>query len=160
MLIGIIAMTKEGVIGKKNALPWSYPEELKLFRSLTINHKLIMGRKTFVSLPHPLPHRYHIVLSQIDPINKISETNRDVMWTNNYLDLVNQYENTSEEVFVIGGAEIFKLFAPYITKWYVSLIHYPHEGDILVPLTIFESFIVINKIAYPDFDFITYQRKT
>ena len=105
----IIASDKNGVIGINNTIPWHIPEDLKHFRLLTINHIVVMGRKTFESLPNgPLKDRINIVITQ----NHHQYKNTDsVIFSNmeNVFDIINN-NRANKRVFIIGGSEIYKLF--------------------------------------------------
>src|SRR5206468_10570078 len=101
----VIARARNGVIGRNGKLPWHLPADLKRFKALTMGSAMVMGRRTFDSLPGLLPGRRHIVLTR-DPAWQAAgaEVARDV---NGALRLA-----AGESVSVIGGAEIFQLFLP------------------------------------------------
>lgn len=124
----IVAMTKGRVIGLGNNLPWHLPEELKLFSRLTIGHPVIMGRKTQNSIGFPLKGRTNIVISS--NINKIQ--GYVVVRSFDQALRVTQKIDT-DECFVIGGAQIYTLAFPFITKMYISQVHGNYEGDIYFP---------------------------
>jgi dihydrofolate reductase len=109
----IFASDKNGVIGNNNTMPWHIPEDLQHFRQLTINNIVIMGRKTFESLPNgPLKDRINIVITK----NPSSYTNTDSTIfadMENVFDILKKPNNTNKKVFIIGGSEIYKLFFNY-----------------------------------------------
>lgn len=129
MLSIIVAKAKNNIIGKDNQLIWHLPEDLKRFKQLTTGHTIIMGRKTFESLGKVLPERKHIVFSQ-NPDFKIHDENVQVV--HSMLEIQEYIEN-QEENFVIGGAMIYNLLMPYVTKMYVTEIAQDFEGDAFFP---------------------------
>lgn len=116
----IFACDLNGAIGKDNALLWHIPEDLKFFKLFTTDNTVIMGRKTWESLPmYPkgLPNRKNIVLSK----TLINTTNSDILIINdleNYLKTI----RTRNDIFVIGGAEIYNLALPYCRFVYRTLV--------------------------------------
>ncbi len=119
----IAAVSKNGVIGKNNDVPWYLPADLKYFKNKTLNHHVIMGRKTLQSIVNPLPKRTNIVLTR-DPF--FIATNIIVAHTmDEALDIAEQ--NGEEECFILGGAEIYELSLPYLDKLYLT------EVDLEVP---------------------------
>lgn len=125
---------KNRAIGKGNQLLWHIPADLKRFREITKGHPCIMGRKTFDSiiaiLGKPLPHRTNIVIT------------RDAAWTHEGVLQVSSIEEAiqlakrmggGEEVFIIGGAEIYALGISYADKLYLTLIDDEKEGDAFFP---------------------------
>ena len=129
MLSIIVAKAKNNIIGKDNKLLWHLPEDLKRFKELTIGHNIIMGRKTFESLGGILPNRKHIVFTQ-NPDFKINDENVQVV--HSMLEIQEYIEN-NEENFVIGGAMIYNLLMPYVTKMYVTEIEKDFQGDAFFP---------------------------
>ena len=112
----IAAIGKNNELGKNNGLIWHLPNDLKFFKEKTMNKKIIMGSTTFDSLGRLLPNREHIVLSYTTDYPK------EVEVFNNMDDLLNKYENSNEEIFVIGGASIYKQFINYSNKLYLTEI--------------------------------------
>ena len=101
----IVAMTVHGVIGVNGVIPWVYPADMKRFRRLTINHTVIMGRKTWDSLPiQPLPDRQNIVVTR--------KSSPDV---EHYSSLEEAIENANSDIWFIGGGELYKSAIDYTT---------------------------------------------
>lgn len=123
----IVAMTPEGVIGKNNQLPWHLPDDLKRFKSLTMGHPIIMGRKTFESIGKPLPGRENIVVTH----NK-GYVVPEVSIVHNFQEALSKVQNESE-VFVIGGASLFSEALPSAQKLYLTLVHENFPGDVFFP---------------------------
>lgn len=129
MITLIVARADNGVIGRDGKLPWHLPADLKRFKALTMGQDgqgrpMIMGRKTFESLPGLLPGRRHIVLTRGDWTAAGAEVARDV---GTALALA------GEEAFVIGGAEVFALFEPLAGRWELTEVHTEAEGDVTMP---------------------------
>jgi dihydrofolate reductase len=124
----IVARAENGVIGRDGKLPWRLPADLKRFKALTLGAPMVMGRRTFESLPGLLPGRRHIVLTR-DPGWSApgAEVARDV---------VGALAAAGEpRVSVIGGAEIFRLFLPVADRIELTEVHARPEGD-----TVMEAF--------------------
>ena len=129
MLSIIVAKAKNNIIGKENKLIWHLPEDLKHFKELTTGHTIIMGRKTFESLGRVLPNRKHVVFSQ-NPDFKVDDENVEIVHS---MLQIQEYIENKEENFVIGGAMIYNLLMPYVTKMYVTQIDKEFEGDAFFP---------------------------
>lgn len=127
MISFIFAMDRNNLIGKDNDLPWHLPEDLKHFKKITNGKTIVMGRKTFQSLPGILSNRYHVVLTRSD----MQIRSPFVRCFNSVEEILDKYKE--EELFVIGGAEIFNLFMPYVDKMFVTYIDNEFEGDVHFP---------------------------
>lgn len=117
MISLIVGMDRNGLIGLDQKIPWHRPADLKNFAALTRGNTVVMGRKTFESIGKPLPDRENIVLSK-----KFEYPN-----TYNYSsigDLLVLYRGCIDELFVIGGSEIYKTFAPYIDRLYITVVNH------------------------------------
>ncbi|MEI3336305.1 MAG: dihydrofolate reductase [Clostridium sp.] len=130
MISIIAAVAKNNIIGGDNKLLWHIPEDLKHFKDITSNHTIIMGRKTFQSLPNVLPKRHHIVLTKDK--NYIIDSD-SVTIVHNLKEIVDKYKTSKEEVFVIGGGEIYSAFLPYCKNLYLTKINKNFEGDTYFP---------------------------
>jgi len=114
-LTAVAAVSENLVIGKNNSLPWNIPEDLKRFKTLTSGSPIIMGRKTYESIGRPLPNRTNIVLTQ-----KGYSSSDKIKVLSNLDNLLNYCEDLDNEVFVIGGSEIYKLLEPYCSKLVIT----------------------------------------
>jgi dihydrofolate reductase len=125
----IVAASANNVIGKDNKLPWHLPADLKYFKNTTWAMPIIMGRKTFESIGKPLPGRTNIVITR----------NQD--WKFEGVEVVHDLQQARavaeskdvNELFVIGGAEIFKSALPQANRIYLTRIHQDFEGDVFMP---------------------------
>lgn len=116
----VVAVDENLAIGKENKIPWSCNEDMKFFCSLTDNHKIVMGRKTYESIGNPLKNRENIIisktLSDIKGCKVVNDLNKFIEETKNY----------QNEIFIIGGREIYKYFLEnrLIFRIYISYIHF------------------------------------
>jgi len=125
----LVAASENNVIGKDNQLPWHLPNDLKYFKNLTWGMPILMGRKTFDSIGKPLPGRKSIVIT------------RNYEWQHEGVDVVHSIEEAIQkaesygvkEIFVIGGAEIFKTSLPSANRVYLTRIHQDFDGDVHFP---------------------------
>ena len=162
MLSIIVAKAKNNVIGKNNELIWKLPEDLKRFKQLTTGHTIIMGRKTFESLGRVLPNRKHIIFSQ-NPDFKVNDENVEIVHS---MLQIQEYIEDKEEHFVIGGAMIYNLLMPYVTKMYVTQIDKEFEGDAFFPRidenkweVVEKSEVMEDENSHLKYEYITYKRK-
>lgn len=140
MLSLIVATTEKGVIGKEGTLIWRIPTDLRYFREQTMGKKMIMGRKTFESFPSPLPGREHIVLTR----KKDYEVPEGVRLIHDFSE-VDSYLESEEEVFIIGGGEIFSHFLPLCDRLYITWVKKEFEGDTFFPVEEIESFTEVKR---------------
>ncbi|MEE1943654.1 dihydrofolate reductase [Pedobacter sp. KR3-3] len=123
----VVAIAENRAIGKNNQLLWHLPADLKHFKQITSGHTIIMGRKTYDSIGKPLPNRRNIVITRqnglqlegVEVVNSLSEA----------LALC----TAENEVFVIGGAEIYKAALPLTQKIYLTTVHQSFEADAFFP---------------------------
>ena len=153
----IVVMDRQGVIGKGGGLPWKLSSDLKRFKALTMDHHIVMGRKTFQSLGRLLPGRIMLVLKRsesaydfgfaktyqhlplYDAVVAAKQTGRPVpeefvpVALVHSLDEALRLASDDDEVFVIGGAEIFELALPRVGRMYVTWVVAEVEGDVTFP---------------------------
>ena len=142
MISIIVAISKNNVIGKDNKLLWNIPEDLKHFKEITLNSKIIMGRKTFESLPGILPKIQHIILTK----NKNYKVNsKEVKIVYDFKTIISDFYDSDEEVFVIGGGEIYNLFINYCKKLYLTKIDSIFDGDTFFPNFDLSKFTIVEE---------------
>ena len=126
----VVAASRNGVIGKDGGLPWHISSDLKLFKQITIGKPVIMGRKTWDSLPRkPLPGRRNIVISRkTDYPVQGAETARNIEES-----LALAKVDQPAEIAVIGGGEVYRLFWPLADQIYLTEVDVEVEGDTLFP---------------------------
>jgi dihydrofolate reductase len=152
----IYARAANGAIGRDGDLPWRLPADLRHFKALTLGKPMIMGRKTFESLPGLLPGRRHIVLT------------RDAGWQAEGAEVAATLEEalglaSGETIAVIGGAAVFEAFLPRATRVELTQIHADYEGDTFMPPLGPEWTETARadhpaEGAYPAFSFLTFRR--
>jgi dihydrofolate reductase len=160
MLSIIAAVAKNQVIGKNNQLVWHLPADMRFFKNTTMGHTLIMGRKTFESFGKPLPGRKSIV------ITRQKNCHYEGVRVVHSLDDAIKAAPQCEEVFIVGGAEIYRMAMPLCKKMYLTAVHHEFEGDTFFPAVDFSQWQLLSdekhpadeKHAYP-FSIRVYERK-
>ena len=159
----IIAVAKNNVIGKDNMLIWRLSEDLKNFKRLTTGHSIIMGRKTYDSIGRPLPNRHNIIVTRN---NRLKIDGCHVVYSlEKAFELAAELEG-SDEIFVIGGANIYDQAWSEVDKVYLTKIDAQPEGDAFFNLAHFEDWEVIEERSFGkdekneyDFDILTLEKK-
>ena len=157
-IIFFLARADNGVIGDGDSIPWRLPEDQRRFKRLTMGKPMIMGRKTFDSLPGLLPGRRHIVLS------------RDKSWEGDGADVASSVDDAlkmanAPHIAVIGGAEIYKAFLSKADKIELTEVHSKPKGDVKMPAfdeAIWEETAREDheaKNGQPAYSFVTLKRK-
>jgi len=157
----IVAFAENNVIGKDNSLIWHISEDLKRFKKLTSSHPIIMGRKTYESLPFkPLPRRKNIVITSQKDIDF-----KGAIVVNNYEDALKEC-SIYDEVFICGGASIYKYFIDLADKMYITKVYKTFEGDTFFPKINYEKWQLKNQSeklfddkSELEYVFIDYDRK-
>jgi dihydrofolate reductase len=154
MITIIAAKSKNDVVGVDGKLPWHLPEDLKRFKSLTHGNIIVMGRKTYESIGKPLPGRTNIILTK-----KKDYLAEGCLVYNNPQDILSIFEKNN--IFIIGGADIWKLFWNIADKIELTLIDKDFDGDVFFP-KIETDWIESQSTSYShsmfDYKFITYHR--
>lgn len=155
----IAAMDHNRMIGKAGGIPWHLPEDFAHFKKTTLGHSMIMGRKTFKSLPGILPGRQHVVISRSKHIIK----SPNVIYVDNQYAAINACK--TEDIFVIGGGEVYSLFMPLAQEIILTEVHIsvPGRGDAYfpeVPLAEWEEISrTLNDSCGLPHSYVTYRRK-
>jgi dihydrofolate reductase len=151
-IVFYVARADNGVIGIEGGLPWRLPEDLKRFKAMTMGKPMVMGRKTFESFPSLLVGRRHIVLT------------RDTEWSKPGAEVAHDVEGAialareAEEIAVIGGAEIYRLFMDRAHRIELTEVHRSPEGDTKMPPLGAGWSVKSREMGGPDFDFVTLVR--
>jgi len=136
----IVAVAQNFAIGKNNELLFHLPNDLKRFKQITKGHSVIMGKKTFFSLPNgPLLHRRNIVITDIPG------ENFEGCETVNSIEEVIELVKNEEMAFVIGGGMIYCQFYPIAGKLFLTLVHQDFEADIFFPEINFDEWIELER---------------
>ena len=160
MIIAIAAIGMNNELGKDNQLIWHLPNDFKRFKTLTTGHYIIMGRKTFESFPKPLPNRTHVIIT------------RQKNYTAENCIVVDSLKKAiaicpkDEDVYVIGGGEIYQQAMPYADKIELTRVHERFDGDAFFPKIDPSVWTETENISHQkdehhkySFSFITYQRR-
>ena len=156
MIIGIVAVSENNAIGKQGKLPWHYSADMKFFRETTTGHAVVMGRKTWVSLGKPLKNRLNIVLSRDSNI----EPQESLVVLRDLDSVLSLNSSLQTDLFVIGGAQIYKEFLPHIERWHVTEVPLTVEGaDAFMPPDYLDGFKRVGtKKLDDDLRVITYEK--
>ena len=129
-ITGIVAVDRNGAIGKGGRLPWHYPADLRFFKEQTTGSACVMGYKTWLTLKRPLPGRLNVVLTSRAEV----EPRDSVVWLRDMQSVLSLKGYLRCELFVIGGAQIFDAFRDEIDRWLVTEIPLTVEGaDTFMP---------------------------
>ena len=154
----IVAVGKNSEIGCKNKLMWNIPEDLKNFKEITTGKKIIMGRKTFESIGRKLPNRENIVISKTLDYTYAKENG--IILYKNIEDIIQKYYKSDEEVFILGGSQIYKEFLPFCNKLYISYIDYENiNADAYFPNFDITDWNKVEEKDYENWKFIIYKKK-
>ncbi|GAB3547525.1 dihydrofolate reductase [Spirosoma fluminis] len=159
----ISAVAQNGIIGRNNDLPWHLPDDFAFFKRKTSHHPIIMGRKSLEALGKPLKNRTNIVITR----NK-SFTAEGIVVVHTLEDALAQAKAVNEEeIFVIGGSEIYAMALPVATTLYLTEIHKAYEGDASFPSFDRADWQEVIRQPHPAddrheaaFDFVEYERKS
>jgi len=137
MIIGIVAVDRNGAIGKGGKLPWHYSADMKFFKETTTGNAVVMGHNTWRSLKNRLPNRLNIVVSRQSEI----EPQESVMVLRDVESVLSVAKDLKGDLFVIGGAQVYRAFLPHIERWIVTEVPLTIEGaDTFVPENYLDGF--------------------
>ena len=155
----IVAVSENGVIGRKNELPWKLSADLRRFKQLTTGHAIIMGRKTFDSIGRPLPGRTSIVMTR-----DLGYESPGVVVVHSFDQAVAACED-QQEAFVIGGEAVFREALPRAQRLYLTRVHKNAEGDAYFPEAEIAGWKLLQQERHPEddkndypFTFCVYER--
>lgn len=140
MIIAIVAVDRNGAIGKDGKLPWHYSADMKFFKETTAGNAVVMGHRTWQTLKNPLTNRLNIVLSrraEIPPHDSVVVV-RDV---ESVLEMAKELQG---DLFVMGGEQVYRSFLPHIDKWIVTEVPLAvADADTFVPANYLEGFALV-----------------
>lgn len=129
-IIGIVAVDRNGAIGKNGSIPWHYSSDVKFFKQQTIGHACAMGYTTWLSLKKPLKERLNIVLSRKSEI----KTQPSMIVLRDTLSVLSLKKFLACDLFIIGGEQVYRSFLPHMDRWIVTEIPLAVEGaDTFMP---------------------------
>jgi dihydrofolate reductase len=154
----IAAIAKNGVISKNNKMPWNIPEDLAYFYKMISGKTIIMGRKTFESIGHPVKNSENVVLSHDQSLHLPG-----CVVVHSFAEILRRFENRSDEIMIIGGAAIFEYFLPKVSRMYLTLINQEVDGDIYFPKWEQKDWIMSHKrdaeFGIYSYSFVVLERK-
>lgn len=152
-IIFLVAIDHNGVMGKDGKMPWYYPEDIKRFKSITMGYPVVMGRKTWDSLPiKPLPGRDNIVLTRNGLVDDRCLVYKDLK------EVIVMFSD-KEKIYVIGGAEIFKAYMDFADTLDITYINEYYNGDTYFPELDMEKWYTYNIFRVENLKFVKYKRK-
>ena len=163
MLSLIVAFGDNYEIGQVGTMPWHLPEDLKHFKEVTSGATILMGRRTFESLPGVLPKRQHIIITS--DLNYVKDHKR-VRISHDLAEELRAAQKSDEEIFIIGGGQIYKQALPFVDKLYLTFVHksYP-EADTYFPEIdwsqweeVSRSDMMMEEDTQTPFEFVDYRR--
>ena len=162
-ILAIVAMNENRVIGSENDIPWKLPEDQKRFAQLTKGHTVLMGRKTYESLPkqfRPLPKRKNVVMTRNPDKHKFEQGVDVATSPKAYIEDLRAGTKTleSNELWIIGGEQIYRETLPYWDEIYLTLVKGKHGGDAFFP-EFEKDFEETEREEFKDFYYIHYERK-
>jgi len=141
----IVAIASNNAIGKDNDLLWHITNDLKRFKQITKNHYIVMGKRTYYSLPvRPLPHRTNMIITDIK-----DESIDNCLMAYSIEDAIDKMDN-SKENFIIGGGSIYNQFMPLADKLYITRVHKDFEADTFFPEISLEDWKLISEESVTD----------
>jgi dihydrofolate reductase len=146
ILSAIVAMAENRAIGKDNKLLWHIPEDLKHFKNTTMGKPMIMGRKSFESLPGMLPGRPHIVISRSMVLAHESDQFHGVQSIKDAIELASTLNQ--EEIFITGGGEIYKQTLGMLDRLYLTIVHHEYDGDTFFPAIDWDQWTISDTIEH------------
>lgn len=162
MLSIIVATSENNAIGKDNDLIWYISDDLKRFKKLTTGHTILMGRKTYESLPNgALPNRENVVITKDKRLHLYNCT-----MMNTIDEAIEKYAKSEDEIFVIGGGSVYEKLLPYAQKIYLTKVHASFDADVFFPEMDSKNWNITNEEHHQkggknefDFSFIDLVRK-
>jgi dihydrofolate reductase len=155
----IVAMARNRVIGRDGKLPWHLPADLKRFRALTMGHHILMGRKTWESIGRPLPGRTSIVITRTPGYAAAGAT------VVHSLSEALESARGDSEIFVVGGAEVYRDALPLADRIYLTELQADFEGDVAFPEIAADQWSFLEREHHaaeadrPAWDFAIYERR-
>ncbi len=148
----IAAVARNGVIGDGDRMPWHLHEDLAHFRTTTMGHTLLMGRRTFEAIGRVLPGRRHVVIT------------RDRSWHHGDVEVAHSFEEAlalagPTEVFVAGGGQIYRLGMPYAQRLVITQVHVDAEGSVTFPPIAPREWVETSRAPGEEFDIVEYLRR-
>jgi dihydrofolate reductase len=157
MIIGIVAVDRNGAIGKDGKLPWHYSADMKFFKETTIGNACVMGYTTWLTLKKPLVDRLNIVLSRTRDV----EPRESVVVCRDVESVLEKAKMFAGDLFVMGGEQVYRSFLPHIEKWLVTEVPLSVEGaDTFMPENYLDGFeLTASKMLDEELFVSVYEKK-
>ncbi|NEM97316.1 dihydrofolate reductase [Pontibacter burrus] len=161
MIAIVVAVAENNVIGKDNQLIWHLPADMRFFKNLTMGHPIVMGRKTYESIGKPLPGRTTVIITRQHDFEAPG-----CIVVNSIDEAITQAQTIDQDVYIIGGAEIYKQALNKVDTIYLTQVHHAFEGDTFFPEIVESQWEVTSEEKHePDeknkysYSFVTLKRK-
>ena len=156
MLIIHVAIDENKGIGKNGSLPWHLKEDLQIFKKNTLHHSVLMGQTTYDNMPRKLKNR-HTIVCTIDPEYTLDEEDTEVIY--DLKSFLQEHQYDEEEIFVAGGASIYRQAYPYCEKAYISFVKGEHDVDTYFSVFDMNDWDIEKEVEYEDFVYRELKRK-
>ncbi|MEG2685372.1 MAG: dihydrofolate reductase [Erysipelotrichaceae bacterium] len=156
MISLVVAHSTNYCIGLNGWMPWHLSEDLKNFKKLTLNSDIVMGRTTYEAIGKPLPKRFTYIITR-DSNYHVEHDNCTVC--NDLTNLIKEHKALNKDLYICGGAQIYKAALPYVDEMWISLVEKDFEGDTYFPSDYEKDFIIVTKESKDGFVLIHYRRK-
>jgi dihydrofolate reductase len=164
-IVFVVAVAENGVIGQGNAIPWRLKSDMQRFKALTMGKPIVMGRKTFESLPRLLPGRTHIVITRDMHYQAPGAVVTTSMEAARMVALGDALRRLATEIAVIGGADIYAQWMAIADRLEITEVHARPDGDTVFPAIDAAEWDEVARIRHPagpddsaDFSYVTYER--
>lgn len=142
MIAFVWAQAENGIIGLDGKMPWHLPNDLKYFKAVTLNQTVVMGRKTYQDLPiKPFPKRTNIILTRQEDY----QLEDDVLIMHDKAEVLEYARTHEEDLYIVGGAQIYELFKDNVDVLYQTVIHEPIDGDTSFPDLDWDNFETVEE---------------
>jgi len=152
----VAAVARNGVIGVDGGLPWRLPDDLRRFKALTLGHVLVMGRKTYESIGHPLPGRATVVVTRS---GQWEPGSAEVRVAAGVPEAIAVAAAIDDEVFVVGGAQVYAAALPLTDRLELTLVDAEPEGDTAFPDVDWEDWLELRREEGDGVAYVTYERR-
>lgn len=164
-IVFVVAVAENGVIGQGNAIPWRLKSDMQRFKALTMSKPIVMGRKTFESLPRLLPGRTHIVITRDAQYQVAGAVVTTSMEAARMVAQGDALRRLATEIAVIGGADIYAQWMGIADRLEITEVHARPDGDTVFPAIDAAEWDEVARIKHPagpddsaDFSYVTYER--
>ncbi len=166
-IVLIVAVAENGVIGSNGAIPWRLKADQQRLKAMTMGKPVVMGRKTFISLPRPLPGRTNIVVTRDASFRPAGAVVTTSFEDARAIALGDALRRQATEIAVIGGAEIYAQWMEFADRLEVTEVHARPEGDTILPAINLADWQEVSRVRNSatsedsaDFSYVTYRRRT